>query len=68
MAQAVLVGAILASGAYLLLLYSQASALEERLRRLIEATEQRLLDTWREFKYDFPGRPERPRPEAEDEE
>lgn len=68
MAETVLVGAILASGAYLLLLYSQATSVEERLRRLIEATEQRLLDTWREFRYDFPGRPERERPETEDEE
>ncbi len=68
MAATVLVGVILASGAYLLLLYSQASSLEERLRRLVESVEQRLVDTWRELKYDFPGRPERPVQEDDEEE
>lgn len=68
MASTVLVGVILASGAYLLLLYSQVSSLEERLRRLVESVEQRLVDTWRELKYEFPGKPERPVPEEEEEE
>lgn len=67
MASTVLVGVILASGAYLLLLYSQVSSLEERLRRLVESVEQRLVDTWRELKYEFPGKPERPVPEEEEE-
>ena len=68
MAETVLVGVILASGAYLLLLYSQVTSLEERLRRLVESTEQRLVDSWREINYDFPGRPQRPVAEDDEDE
>ncbi|MEN9353318.1 MAG: hypothetical protein RL318_643 [Fibrobacterota bacterium] len=67
MAETVLVGVILASGAYLLLLYFQVTSLEERLRRLVESTEQRLVDSWREVSYDYPGRPQRAEKPDEDE-
>ncbi len=54
MAEVVLIGAIAASAGFLFLVYQQVSGMEERLRHMVETTEQRLVDTWTELKYQRP--------------
>jgi hypothetical protein len=51
MITALLIGALLASGTYLFLLYRQVNRAEEQLRLLVEKTEQNLVDTWNEVRY-----------------
>jgi len=51
MITALLIGALLASGTYLFLLYRQVNRAEEQLRSLVERTEQSLVDDWNEVKY-----------------
>lgn len=68
MGEIVLIGVIAASGAYLLLLYRQVAEMEERLRHMVESTEQRLVDAWDEVKYLRPGEPPAKVPAGDDEE